>query len=395
MRLSAYFTAAFVVASSVAHADDGLGLKRGGSNDNVTISGASSGSAMAVQYAVAHSKSIVGVGAIAGPGWGCADGRISQAVNACMCGLQSFESKVNAARELAASGAIDSLSSGKPQALRRAFVFHSADDPTVVVQSGKASIAFLAAFIGNGPEVDWGNADDDSNHAGHGIVSPAGTDSCRVHGRETTYVRRCGAEDNARDLFRALYPDVPFDASKRVDAIQEGEVWRFNQKRLIEQVKSGGSTVSWDDWSWSYPWFYSTPRRKDFDMAATGYIYVPPPCRQAGRSCRVHVALHGCKQDAKEFATRAGFNNWAEHYNVIVVYPGVEPGVPIAEGCPTSVSFVADYAWLEPNPNGCWDWWGYLDTGNHKNRYLTKAAPHMQVIERIIDEVTAPLAAPQ
>ena len=109
----------------------------------------------------------------------------------------------------------------------------------------------------------------------------------------------------------------------------------------------------------------------------------------------MHVALHGCKQDAKEFATRAGFNNWAEHYNVIVVYPGVEPGVPIAEGCPTSVSFVADYAWLEPNPNGCWDWWGYLDTGNTKNRYLTKAAPQMQVIERIIDEVTAPLAAPQ
>ena len=80
MRLAAYFTAAFVVASIVAHADDGLGLKRGGSNDNVTISGVSSGAAMAVQYAVAHSKSIVGVGAIAGPGWGCADGRISQAV---------------------------------------------------------------------------------------------------------------------------------------------------------------------------------------------------------------------------------------------------------------------------------------------------------------------------
>ena len=147
-------------------------------------------------------------------------------------GLQSFESKVNAARELAASGAIDSLSSGKPQALRRAFVFHSADDPTVVVQSGKASIAFLAAFIGNGPEVDWGNADDDSNHAGHGIVSPGGTDSCRVHGREKTYVRQCGAEDNARDLFRALYPDVPFDASKRVDDIQESEVWRFTSEAV-------------------------------------------------------------------------------------------------------------------------------------------------------------------
>ena len=48
-------------------------------------------------------------------------------------------------------------------------------------------------------------------------------------------------------------------------------------------------------------------------------------------------------------------------------------------------------SWVEPNPNACWDWWGYLDTGLPENRYLTKDGPQMQVIERIIAELTKPV----
>jgi hypothetical protein len=48
-----------------------------------------------------------------------------------------------------------------------------------------------------------------------------------------------------------------------------------------------------------------------------------------------------------------------------------------------------DSWYFEPNPNGCWDWWGYLDTSNRKDRYLTKDGPQIRVIERIIAEVTA------
>ena len=44
--------------------------------------------------------------------------------------------------------------------------------------------------------------------------------------------------------------------------------------------------------------------RKNFDMAEKGYLYIPPSCRQAGISCRVHIALHGCKQNAKDFANK-------------------------------------------------------------------------------------------
>jgi poly(3-hydroxybutyrate) depolymerase len=380
--------AALAPAAGLTSADDGRGLKRSGNASDVAISGVSSGAAMAVQYAIAHSQSIVGVGAIAGPPWGCADGKVSRAINSCLCGSPAAQPRIEAARELAASGAIDPLASGKPQALRRAFVFHSAGDATVAPSSGRANSEFLAAVIGQPTAVDTGNARDGSDEAGHGVVAPGGTDACQTGG-ERTYIRRCGNEDNVRDLFRALYPDVAFDATQRQDDIAATEVWKFDQQKLIDQVKANGSSVARDAWSMFFvP--YSSARRKNFDLAATGYVYVPPSCRGAGAACRVHVALHGCKQDARTFALHAGYNNWAEHYRAIIVYPAIAPGNNRgAETCAIGMPFFADYSLVEPNPNGCWDWWGYLDGLTQNNRYLTKAAPQMQVIEQIVREVTA------
>jgi hypothetical protein len=171
-------------------------------------------------------------------------------------------------------------------------------------------------------------------------------------------------------------------------------VWQFNQKELIDQVKAVGNTVSPES-SW---WLFSTPRRANYDMAAIGYTSHRHVADTAQNACRVHVAPHGCKQNAKDFATKAGHNNWAEYYQVIVVYPATEPNVPAPEEVcsvpPLNPLFDLDSGNL--NPNGCWDWWGYLDGWwVPKNRYLTKEAPQIQVIERIISKVTAPLETPR
>ncbi len=317
--------------------------------------------------------------------WVCLNARVGY-------GRDALQSKISTARELAANGRIDSLLSGKPQTLKRSYVFHSPVDDTVTEQSGRANTAFLAAFIGTSPKVDWGDPGDASDKAGHGIIAPdEGNQSCQLSGNETTYIRRCGAEDNAGKMFQALYdPGSALDASKRVNDIPESEVWEFDQQQLIEQVKVGGSTVSADHFWWG--WASTSPRRKNFDLARKEYIYVPPSCRGTGSSCRVHIALHGCRQNAQHFAKKAGYNNWAEHYKVIVVYPAVEPVTPErSAACQLApVSSVFDWSLIEPNPNGCWDWWGYLDTSSRTNRYLTKEGPQMQVIERIITEVTTP-----
>ena len=51
----------------------------------------------------------------------------------------------------------------------------------------------------------------------------------------------------------------------------------------------------------------------------TGYVFVPKACEQ-GEACRVHIALHGCKQNAGEIQP-------ALHRRM----PGTMPGpIPIA-----------------------------------------------------------------
>ncbi len=50
---------------------------------------------------------------------------------------------------------------------------------------------------------------------------------------------------------------------------------------------------------------------------------------------------------------------------------------------------IADSSWVKPNPNACWDWWGYLDDETPQaKRYLTRKAPQIRVIESIIVEAT-------
>ncbi|AMB44416.1 PHB depolymerase family esterase [Methylobacterium sp. AMS5] len=382
--------------ATVAAADDGRGLRRAGDPNRVSLSGLSSGAAMAVQYAVAHSGSVEAVGAVAGPQWGCADGSLSRAVNACLCGRSALTPTIDTAHRLAADGAIDSLVSGRPQALSRSWVFQSPADETVTVGSGRADAAFLTAFIGAAASLDEGNAADGSSRAGHGIITPDGSAACAADDREADFVRRCGAEDNVGKMFHSLFgAGAPYDPSQRAPQVPESEVWAFDQQSLIDRVKAGSPALANDHlnpvWLWSPD---KSTRRRNFDMAPTGSIYVPPACRAAGSACRVHVALHGCKQDARQFARTAGYNEWAERYRTIIVYPAIALGTPVsAPICRLpALDGVVDAAWIEPNPNGCWDWWGYLDAASDRGRHLTKQAPQIRVLTGIIAAVSASAA---
>ena len=412
---SAFLAALLILGSSVlavqnSHgSDDGRGLHRQADKDSVTISGVSSGAAMAVQYAVANSASIAGVGTIAGPAWGCAGGKFSTALDGCMCGRQAVDSRFSDAVKMAHGGALEMFDAmdphtGKPKALLRSYVFHSPADITVVKESGQTSSRFLRDFTGQSPKEDRGNKSDHSNQAGHGILSPYGTDSCPVNGKETSYVRNCRKHDNAGRLFRELYGKVSPEKSRMKMPGTIFEVWEFNQQALIDEMRKDPRTnpiVASD----MYPPPQHSEQRKNFDLAGTGYLYVPSACRSGQRQCRVHIALHGCKQDPRTFAVQAGYNYWAEKYDVIVVYPAVQAYRPKdldeSQICRISKQWtpdewkIFDASWAEANYNGCWDWWGYLDLGDEnlegtKTRYLTKQGPQMQVIKKIIDAVTLP-----
>ena len=114
-----------------AQADDNQGLSRGGDPKQGSISGLSSGAGMALQYAVAHSNSIIGVGSVAGPAWGCAEGDLARAKQVCMDRQGTPLPKTDLARQFAIAGKIDSLPGDTTSALKRSFVFQSPQDDVI------------------------------------------------------------------------------------------------------------------------------------------------------------------------------------------------------------------------------------------------------------------------
>jgi len=104
-------------------------------------------------------------------------------------------------------------------------------------------------------------------------------------------------------------------------------------------------------------------------LGPRAYLYVPTGCQTSGANCKLHVAFHGCQQYITviqlQYVENTGFNGWAEANNILVLYPQA-----IASSFSPS------------NPNGCWDWWGYLSAD-----YSLQSGPQIQFTKSIIDHV--------
>ncbi|MFL5253149.1 MAG: hypothetical protein ACJ8AI_09700 [Rhodopila sp.] len=132
----------------------------------------------------------------------------------------------------------------------------------------------------------------------------------------------------------------------------------------------------------------------ELSMGQKAFIFVPTDCA-TGAACSVHVALHGCLQSfdniGEDFVRHAGYNEWADTNHIIVLYPQTTPS-----------NGIEPFAGIT-NPAACWDWWGYLDKDPMFDpRYLTKGAPQIAAIKKMVDVLTsgtgpapAPTAGPQ
>jgi len=110
-------------------------------------------------------------------------------------------------------------------------------------------------------------------------------------------------------------------------------------------------------------------------MNNLGYAYIPTGCQPALKSnssnavCRLHVSFHGCQQYigriGMDWVENSGYNGWAESNNIIIVYPQA-----------TASTFAPS------NPNGCWDWWGYLESN-----YANKRGPQIVTVYNIINHI--------
>lgn len=318
-----------------------------------SISGISSGAFMAVQFGVAWSSIIRGVGVVAGGPFYCAEASAADFVNAftlplatatgpCMVGpppdLQPMEAE---AATKASAGEIDPLDTIKRQKI---YLFHGYNDAVVAKSVTDAAAEFYRHYLG---DAGRGNLFyQDVRGAGHSFVvnepGEPGLDRCADN--TSPYIDECGYDQAGiilQHIYGALHPPTAGPLG--------GTIRSFDQNRYT------GSHIA-----------------DALSMADQGYVYVPKACDD-GAACRVHVALHGCEQDVgtigRLFIEKTGYNAWADANQIIVLYPQ------------TKVSDLLPY-----NPKACWDWWSYID---HGDGYVTKAGLQIAAIKNMLDALTA------
>ena len=334
---------------------------------SVTVSGLSSGGFFAHQFHVAYSRTVTGAAILAGGPYGCAEviknpfwpfwklDRTSAAVVACtryfgsrFWGLRPDPPRADDVRRLidAAYRAGD-IDDPAHLADDRVWLFRGELDEVV-----PAAVADALADLHRGLGVDGaalhmepGNPERPANH-GFPVESFAGESrfprrDCAEHA--LPFVLECGY-DAAGLLLGHLYPEgyVP----EPVDAHDTGSLHAFDQTEFFQPSRTAG-------------------------LSGVGYVYVPDACRSA--ECRLHVAFHGCRQNADaqgddrihdDFVRDAGYNSWAGANRIVVLYPQATE----AAG----------------NPRACWDFWGYSGVGWRTRDGIQMHAVR-SMVERLLD----------
>lgn len=367
-------TAIFLLGIAASARGEQAALPRiaGLDNAHITVSGLSSGAAMAVQLGVAYSGRVRGVGIIAGPPYLCAQGSLFNAFNNCLLlGRAQMEKWTGAASASAAC---------EPKEGRPLDVRDMIDDTVNLARRGAIDpVAGIAGqkvweFRGRCDAVVGSNASVAQaayyRHFGADFLSRTQADTSHTLPTDKPDQGACNAEDKdfvsscnfdaVGQMLRHVLPGAP--ASR---AAVKGEWLRFDQARYVD----GGQSAD--------------KRLKAVSMARDGQVFVPAIC--ATKPCRLHVALHGCLQGIDNavfdnYVRESGYAEWASGIGLVVLFPRV-----------TALKAFERNFDAVGNPAGCWDWWGYTNSGIGSFRgYATRDAPQMRAIMKMVGALGGP-----
>lgn len=318
---------------------------------DTSVSGLSSGGFMAVQFGVAYSSIIKGVGVIAGGPYYCAQGDINIATTKCSCtGVFAFspckvtndsthvDTLIKQADAYAAAGAIDSTSK---LARQHIWLFSGSKDSVVPLAVMRDLLKFYRHYI---PEQRIRFINDVP--AEHAMPTDGYGKACDARG--PPYINNCRF-DAAGSLLKWLLGDL----RPKTLPPKEGRWIEFDQGEFVE-----------DD----------QPATRG--LAQTGFLYVPRACEgHAAQLCELHVVFHGCGQNVEKvgdkFIRHAGYNHWADANATIVLYPQTAATVR--------------------NPNGCWDW---FNAERDDPGYATREGRQMRAVKAMVDRIAGVTAVP-
>ncbi|MEW2384818.1 PHB depolymerase family esterase [Micromonospora sp. NPDC047707] len=294
----------------------------------VHVAGVSSGGYLATQLQVAYSARIRGAAVFAAGPYYCAQNNVAQALYGCGDNRYptNLPSLTSYTRTWASYGWVDGVGNlgGQP-----VYVFHGGNDNTVKRSVTDDLVRYYQHF-GASVQYDSGSA------AGHAWVTPYGTVGCTA--TAAPFLNDCGTDPQGAFLRKLL-----------------GSVAAPNTGPLGGTlVRFGQNTYAVNGWA------------NGLSMDSSGFVYVPASCA-AGQSCRLLVALHGCLQGygrvGTAFVDRANLNQYADTNRLVVLYPQAT----------TSAA----------NPNGCWDWWGYLGATNYPIKGGAQIETIMNMVRRL------------
>lgn len=295
---------------------------------SVTVSGLSSGGFMAAQMHVAYSSLFSGVGIFAGGPYYCAQDSLTVATEQCMYNLMGgpqVTKLISYTDEQSSKGEIDSTDN---MADDKVYVFSGSKDTTVYPAVVKTLEDYYAPYVKSALTTEY------TIPAQHCIPTLDYGEACGVH--MSPYIGDCDYS-GAGHAFQTFYgSDLVIGTAK------ESNLFQFDQTEFFT-----GSDTSINDF---------------------GFVYIPSACSDGSTACRLHISYHGCAQDYASigdvWADHAGYNDWAEANNIIVVYPYAKKDVSLG------------------NSNACWDWWGY--TGDD---YVLKKGVQMEFSKKVLDRL--------
>lgn len=298
-----------------------------------TLSGLSAGGYMAVQMHMAYSDTFKkGAGVVAGGPYYCAEGSVFNATGRCMTSPAGIpvSTLVNTTHSWASQGLIDPVANLQNS---RVYLFSGTLDSSVKPGVMDALKTYYNSFV-PAANVAYKN----NIAAEHAMVTDDYGSACTV--KAAPYINNCSF-DLAGALLQHLYGTLN---PRNTGALAAENFVEFNQSQFV----SGHG------------------------MATTAWAYIPQSCKAgAGTSCRLHVVLHGCKQNVndvqQQFVRNTGYNRWADTNNMVILYPQTSAAAT----------------------NSCWDWWGY-DSAN----YAKKSGPQMSAIKAMVDQVSSGAAMP-
>jgi len=298
--------------------------------NEVSVSGLSAGGFMAVQMHVAYSATFKrGAGVVAGGPFYCAEGSVVNATGRCMTHSTTIPvaSLVSTTNSWAGSGLIDPVSNLNTS---KVYLFSGTSDNTVKQAVMNDLKTYYASFV---PAAN--TAYKNTIGAGHAMVTDDYGSACST--TAAPYINNCGF-DLAGEMLKHIHGAL----NARNNGTLSGSFSEFDQ----------GAFVS------------------GHGMATTGWVYVPATCA-SGATCKLHVVLHGCKQNtsdvAQQYVRNTGYNRWADSNDMVVLYPQTGAGAT----------------------NSCWDWWGY-DSAN----YSKKSGPQMAAIKAMVTQLASGTGAP-